>query len=167
MYGNCHLTLAKHSTPFYYDIVSDKLKATGINPYVINWIITFLNHRKQRVILYGITEFIDINRGVPQVTVLGGQYDIQLADPRDNPVVKFADGITISKDGTNVTADEVNGMKHWVASIRTRLNISKTPEMLVRGKTTKPDPQLLVPDIESTVRAGRLLGRTRQENPGW
>ena len=39
--------------------------------------------------------------------------------------------------------------------------------MLVRGKTTKPDPQLLVPDIESTVRAGRLLGRTRQENPGW
>ena len=168
------MTLAKHSTPFYYDIVSDKLKATGINPYVINWIITFLNHRKQRVILDGITEFIDINRGVHQATVLGptiiillgGQYDIQLADPRDNPMVKFADGITIGKDGTNVTTDEVNGMKHWVASIRTRMNLSKTPEMLVHGKTTKPDPQLLVPDIESTVRAGRLLGRTRQENPG-
>ena len=167
------MTLAKHSTPSYYDIVSDKLKATGINPYVINWIITFLNHRKQRVILYGITEFIDINRGIPQATVLDPtifslvvNMTYNLLTLEINPVVKFADGITISKDGTNVTTDEVNGMKHWVASIRTRLNLSKTPEMLVHGKTTKPDPQLLVPDIESTVRAGRLLGRTRQENPG-
>jgi len=151
-------------------IVSDKLKATGINPYVINWIITFLNHWKQRVILYGIVEFIDINRGIPQATVLGPTIfslvvnDIQLADPRDDPMVKFADGITIripiSKDGTNTATDEVNGMKHWVASIRTRLNLSKTPEMLVHRKTTKPDPQLLVPDIESTVRAGKLLGLT-------
>lgn len=82
-------------------IVSDKLKATGINPYVINWIITFLNHWKQRLILYGIVEFIDINRGIPQATVLGPTIfslvdnDIQLADPRDDPMVKFADGITI------------------------------------------------------------------------
>lgn len=104
---------------------------------------------------FGITEFIDINRGVPQATVLGPTIiillqvvnDIQLPDPRDNPMVKFVDGITISKDVTNVTTDEVNGMKHWVASIRTRLNLSKTPEMLVHRKTTKPDPQLLVPDI--------------------
>lgn len=71
--------------------------------------------------------------------------DIQLADPRDNPMVKFVDGITIripiSKDGNDVTTDEVNTMKHWVASIRTKLNLSKTWEVLIHKKTTKPDPQ--------------------------
>ena len=51
-------------------ILSDKLKATDINPYVINWILDFLSQRKQRVVVDGITtEFIDINRGVPQGTV--------------------------------------------------------------------------------------------------
>ena len=72
-------------------ILSDKLKATDINPYVINWILDFLSQRKQRVVVDGITiEFIDINRGVPQGTVLGPILfslmvnDIQLADPRRN-----------------------------------------------------------------------------------
>ena len=70
-------------------ILSDKLKATDINPYVINWILDFLSQRKQRVVVDGITtEFIDINRGVPQGTVLGPILfslmvnNIQLADPR-------------------------------------------------------------------------------------
>ena len=69
-------------------ILSDKLKATDINPYVINWILDFLSQRKQRVVSDGITtEFIDINRGVPQGAVLGSILfslmvnDIQLADP--------------------------------------------------------------------------------------
>ena len=53
-------------------ILSDKLKATDINPYVINQILDFFNQRKQRVVVDGITtEFIDINRGMPQGTVLG------------------------------------------------------------------------------------------------
>ena len=62
-----------------------------------------LSQRNQRVAVDGITtEFIDINRGVPQGTVLGPILfslmvnDIQLADPRRNFMVKFADDITIS-----------------------------------------------------------------------
>ena len=81
--------------------LSDKLKATDINHYVINWVLDFLNQRKQRVVVDGITtEFVDINRGVPQGTVLGPILfslmvnDIQLADPRRNLMVKFADDIT-------------------------------------------------------------------------
>ena len=45
--------------------------------------------------------------------------DIQLADPRRNLMVKFADHITISIpvniDCTDATIDEVNSMKHWAA----------------------------------------------------
>ena len=44
----------------------------SINPYVVNWIVIFLEDRKQRVVIDGIvTEYLNINRGVPQGTVLG------------------------------------------------------------------------------------------------
>ena len=97
-------------------ILSDKLKATDINPSVINWILDLLSQRKHRVVVDGITtEFIDINRGVPQGTVLGPILsslmvnDIQLADPRRNLMVKFVDIITIF--------NEVSSMKHCAARL--------------------------------------------------
>ena len=53
-------------------IVCNKVKDLEINPYVINWLIGFLSNRKQRVAVdCNITEFLDIDRGVPQGTVLG------------------------------------------------------------------------------------------------
>ena len=55
-----------------HDILCSKLKSLDINPYVTNWIISFLQGRKQRVIVDGIvTDYLNINRGVPQGTVLG------------------------------------------------------------------------------------------------
>ena len=62
-----------------HQIVCDKLKTTGLNPYIINWIIDFLANRK-RVVVNGLTtDLVNINRGVPQGTVLG-------------PVLVFSDG---------------------------------------------------------------------------
>ena len=44
----------------------------NINPNVINWIVSFLSNRKQRVVVDGfVNEFASIIRGVPQGTVLG------------------------------------------------------------------------------------------------
>ena len=44
----------------------------NMKPYVINWIVSFLSNRKQRVVVDSfVTEFVSINRGVPQGTVLG------------------------------------------------------------------------------------------------
>ena len=108
-------------------ILSEKLKATDVNPYLINWILDFLSQRKQRVVVDGITtEFLHINRGVPQGPVLGPILfslmvnDIQLVDPRRNLLVKFADDITISipvsKDSTDTTINEVNSIRDWAAS---------------------------------------------------
>ena len=52
-------------------IVCNKLMSLNINPYVINWIVSFLSNRKQRVVLDGfVTEFTSINREIPQGTVL-------------------------------------------------------------------------------------------------
>jgi len=72
----------------------------------------------------------------------------QFADPRRNLMVKFADNITISipvsKDSTDVTINEVDCMNHWAASNRMTLNLSKTWENVIHGKTTKPFQALSV-----------------------
>ena len=46
-----------------HKIVCEKLKSSNLNPCIINWIISFLGKRKQRVVVDGkITGFVDINR---------------------------------------------------------------------------------------------------------
>ena len=65
--------------------------------------------------------------------------------------------------GTDATINEVNSKRDWTASNRITLNLSKTWEMLIHGKTTKPNPQP-VPDIER-ISWLKLLGIIFQENP--
>ena len=81
-------------------IICNKLESININPYIINWIAIFLTDRRQSVIVNGIeTNYVDINKGVPQGTVLG-QFlfslminDLTVKDPV-NILVKFADDMT-------------------------------------------------------------------------
>ena len=53
-------------------LLSEKVKKLPINLYVVNWIISFLENRIQRVMVNNgiVTEYLYINRGVPQGTVL-------------------------------------------------------------------------------------------------
>ena len=123
-----------------HDIVCEKLKSTNINPYIINWIINFLMYRRQRVVVDGIvTEFVDINRGVPQGTVIGPFLfslmvdDIKSLKPQDNLLIKFADDITVSapvKMGGDTAIVEVNNIDNWAMENRMSLNLSKTWEWL-------------------------------------
>ena len=58
-------------------IVCNKLKAIDVNPYITNWIISFLTNRQQRVVVNGkSTEFVSVNRGVPQGTVMCPFYSL-------------------------------------------------------------------------------------------
>ena len=86
-----------------HEIVCNKLGSYNINQYVINWIINFLSNRKQRVVVDDVsTKFVDINRGVPQVTVLGPDLfsvmvnDIIAANPNKNLLLKYTGDITLS-----------------------------------------------------------------------
>ena len=57
--------------PVPHNILCDKLKKLPLNPTIIN-IISFLSDRQQRVIVDGVTiEYLNINREVPQGTVIG------------------------------------------------------------------------------------------------
>ena len=54
------------------NIAGKKLEKTNINSYIINWIANFLSDRRQRVIVNGTeTNYVEVNKGVPQGTVLG------------------------------------------------------------------------------------------------
>ena len=79
-------------------IVCNKLMSLKMNPYVINWIVSFLSNRKQRVVVDGfVTEIVSIDRGVPQGTVLGPiLFSIMVNDkrpvyPERNLLLKYAD----------------------------------------------------------------------------
>ena len=79
-----------------HDIVCNKLKHLNINPYTYNWIISFLFNRKQRVKVDGVlTEFFDINRGVPPLFSVMIN-DVKVTDPTPSLVEKFADHLTLS-----------------------------------------------------------------------
>ena len=69
--GSSRLTLAKRLT-LCHKILINKLRNVDINPYILNWLISFISNRRQRVVVDNIiTEYLDITRGVPQGTVLG------------------------------------------------------------------------------------------------
>ena len=156
-----------------HHIVCKKLQSLQINPYVINWIICFLSGRQQRVVVDGITtDFVDINRGVPQGTVLGPVlFTIMVNDitPVDQAsfMIKYADDITLSiavkEKSQDPSEREVLNIQHWATENRMKLNIKKTWEMIVKGKTTKPPPG----QVQSIERKSELkiLGVTFHENP--
>ena len=112
-------------------IVCNKVKDLEINPYVIHWLIDFLSNRKQRVAIDGnVTEFLDINRGVPQGTVLGPVLfsvmvnDISPVEPNSCQLVKFADDISLSisiREGLVDTSPlDVNNLINWSTQIINR-----------------------------------------------
>ena len=168
------LSKAFDSVP--HDIICEKLKATNLNPYVINWIIDFLIDRKQRVVVDGLeTEYVDLTRGVPKGTVLGPFLfflmvnDIKSADGDNNLLVKFADDIAVSapvKNGKDTALTEVTNIKDWANENRMIVNISKTWEMVLSKGVLKQLP----PQIDGIKRKDwlKLLGVSFQDDPcGW
>lgn len=155
-----------------HDILCEKIKKLPINPYVVNWIISFLEDRKQRVVVDGIvTEYLKINRGVPQGTVLGPVLfsimvnDIKIVDST-NQLVKFADDLTLEVPGNesgDTSQAEVNSIQVWSEKNRMPLNMKKSYEMVVRGNTFVPLPDPF-PSIERKTWL-KILGVTLQDNP--
>ena len=85
-----------------HQVLCTKLKSYDINPFITNWIISFLSGRQQRVVVNGIvTDFLNINRGVTQGTVLEPILfaimvnDIKPVFPK-NQLFKYADDLKLS-----------------------------------------------------------------------
>ena len=158
-----------------HDIVCRKLRNLEINPCIYNWIVNFLKSRQQRVVVDGIsTSYLSINRDIPQGTVIGPILfsimvnDIKAVNPSSSLLVKYADDISLSIPvGTKLSqADskiEVKSIMEWAKNNHTSLNLGKTWEMLMKGKTEKdqPDPLQYI-KCKSNL---KLLGVTFEDNP--
>ena len=129
------------------------MKNVNINPYIISWLISFLDQRKQRVVVDGYrAKYASINRGVPQSTILGPVLfsifisDIKAVNTNKNLLVKFADDITVSLPieanvGLDESETEVLSFIEWSENNSMKVNLTKTWELLLRGKTTRTPPE--------------------------
>ena len=80
-----------------------------------------------------ITEYANINRGVPQGTVIGPFIfslmveDIKPKQPETNKLIKFADDMMVSapvRSNKDSSMEEVKHIENWAARNRMTLNLS-------------------------------------------
>ena len=55
-----------------HNLLIDKLTQSPLNPYIVNWYVSFLSDRKQRVVCHNtVCDWKDVNRGTTQGSVSG------------------------------------------------------------------------------------------------
>ena len=153
-----------------HTILVSKLRDVDINPYILNWLISFISNRKQQVVVDNIiTEYIDITRGVPQGTVLGPiLFSLMINDIKPvSLLVKVADDITVSipvrAGDSNMAESEVSSIMEWAEKNQMTLNLSKTWEMLLKSGSLKVPPAPLA-IVERKTKL-KLLGVTFEDDP--
>ena len=84
----------------------EKLTQSPLNPYIVNWYVSFLSDRKQRVVCHNtVCDWKDVNRGTTQGSVSGPYlFNLLLNDLavaqycQDNDLTKYADDTSIFCD---------------------------------------------------------------------
>ena len=157
-----------------------KLKQLGIGDPLLSWIQSYLSNRKQRVVLDGqFSEWISIESGVPQGSVLGPLLFLvfinDLVDDLTCKVYIFADDtsfleIVESPEQTVISLNNnLSVVQEWGDKWKVGFNPSKTEEMVISRKVKKVNyPQLKFKDEPvKRVQEHKHLGLIITHNLSW
>ncbi|CAB4001893.1 Hypothetical predicted protein [Paramuricea clavata] len=158
-----------------HNILGEKLKATGLNPYLVNWYFDFLKDRKQRIMHNGIVcEWKMVNKGTTQGSVSGPHLfnlfvnDLIIEEENKTALDKYADDATLQvvvlKNSQDDSLTYLNQFMNWTEENYMSCNTSKCKELVV-NKSGRAE-QYIPPSIMNMEQCPKLklLGVTFQSN---
>ena len=160
-----------------------KLESTGLSPYLLNWIKSYLTYRKQTVVLNGVSsQPLPVLSGVPQGSILGPLlFLVYINDICDagtcngSKLVVFADDILLyraihTQDDHTALQHDVDTLAAWSSTKLLKFNPAKCKAMLLsrrRSKKSVLSPLVLNGTPIETVDCIRYLGISIASDLSW
>ena len=156
-------------------LLSSKLKAIDLNPYICNWYLSFLKDRKQRLVFCNtVCSWHSVNKGTTQGSVSGPFLfnlfinDLAITDNSNTSMIKYADDTTIQVNITrsagciDVSLDTVNEYLSWSLRNRMSCNVLKCHELILRKRNVQYITEAV--DGINQLESLKVLGVTFQNN---
>ena len=148
------LDLSKAYDTLNYTILTRKLELYGIRGIVLKWVISYLTHRKQKVVIgHGVdrvsSEYLEVTLGVPQGSVIGPLlfilYTNDITELCDNSCVitNYADDTNLLLTASSLptlidnTKLVMSKASDWFTKNKLILNSSKTNIVLFKTSRSK------------------------------
>ena len=131
------------------ELLSSKLRQFSLNPLIVNWYLSFLEKRQQRVVYNGFEgQWREVNRGTTQGSVSGPYlFNVFINDLEINlegrpALFKYADDSTIIVPfwgNGQCRTDLVDQFLSWSSRNRMTCNPTKCKEIIFRKKGFSQD----------------------------
>ena len=130
-----------------HSILIGKFKQLGTPNILLRWLCDFLSDRKQRVKIGNeVSSWLSLTGSMPQGSCLGPLcfvvYISDMSFPSNMWIHKYIDDTTISEqinsDNESQLQQAADAMETWSHENQMKINASKTKEMLISYKKTKP-----------------------------
>ena len=126
-----------------------KLRAAGISGNLLNWFVSYLENRRQRVVISGIqSEWNFISAGVPQGSILGPLlfllYINDIVNEIGSNIRLFADDTSLfvivenPDTAARLINDDMNKIIVWAGKWLVKFNPVKNESFIVTRKINKP-----------------------------
>ena len=156
-----------------HSLLGRKLKSLNMDLYIVNWHLSFLKDRCQRLVLRGTTyQWREVNKGTTQGSVSGQRLfnllsnDLDIGKKKINLLVKFADDTTIlvkvCKLNDQLCKDIIDQYFRWSTINQMPCNRAKYRELVAQKKNKAADT-VPVNGLKQ-VNKLKILGVTLQEN---
>ena len=134
-----------------HNLLIEKLIQSPLNPYIVNWYVSFLCDRKQRVVCHNtVCDWKDVNRGTTQGSVSGPYLfnlflnDLDVAQYcQDSDLTKYVDDtyilVTVRKNSVDESQKALNAFLERTEVNGMSCNTSKCKELSKTKKGVTPN----------------------------